>query len=131
MPTTIHGIKACDTMKKARAWLDGAGVAYGFHDYKAQGIDTATLRRWCAAVGWETLLNRSGTTFRKLSDADRADLDAAQAVAWTRAHIGAYGGDDRRIFLIGSLSFRGFTQTSIRSGRRISCTFLMRLQRNV
>jgi arsenate reductase len=81
MPTVIHGIKACDTMKKARAWLDGAGVAYGFHDYKAQGIDTATLRRWCAAVGWETLLNRSGTTFRKLSDADRADIDEAKAVA--------------------------------------------------
>ena len=81
MPTVIHGIKACDTMKKARAWLDGAGVAYGFHDYKAQGIDTATLRRWCAAVGWETLLNRSGTTFGKLSDADRADIDEAKAVA--------------------------------------------------
>jgi arsenate reductase len=78
---TVHGIKPCDTMKKARAWLDARGVAYAFHDYKADGIAPETLRAWAAKVGWETLLNRSGTTFRKLPDAARADLDEPRAVA--------------------------------------------------
>jgi arsenate reductase len=79
--TTIYGIKACDTMKKARDWLDGHGVAYGFHDYKTVGIDRARLEGWSRAVGWETLLNRAGTTFRKLPDADKQGLDEAKAVA--------------------------------------------------
>ena len=79
MSMTIHGIKACDTMKKARDWLDAHGVAYAFHDYKVSGIDRATLARWAGEVGWEVLLNRSGTTFRKLPDADRADLTADKA----------------------------------------------------
>ena len=78
---TIHGIKACDTMKKARDWLDGHGVDYRFHDYKAVGIDAATLKGWAGKVGWETLINRSGTTFRKLPDADKTDLDEAKAIA--------------------------------------------------
>ena len=81
MTVTLHGIKACDTMKKARAWLDGQGVAYGFHDYKVSGIDEATLRRWAGEVGWETLLNRAGTTFRKLPEAARDGLDEAKAIA--------------------------------------------------
>jgi len=81
MKVTIHGIKACDTMKKARAWLDSHAIAHDFHDYKAQGIAQATLRHWARQVGWETLLNRAGTTFRKLPDADRADLDADKAIA--------------------------------------------------
>jgi Spx/MgsR family transcriptional regulator len=80
MTVTLHGIKACDTMKKARAWLDSHGVAYGFHDYKAVGIDRATLERWAGQVGWEVLLNRSGTTFRGLPDADKADLTQAKAI---------------------------------------------------
>ena len=66
MTITLYGIKNCDTMKKARAWLDSHDVQYGFHDYKAAGIDATVLARWCAEVGWERLLNRSGTTFRKL-----------------------------------------------------------------
>ena len=78
---TIYGIKNCDTMKKARAWLDAHGVAYAFHDYKAAGIDAATLMTWANAVGWETLLNRAGTTFRKLPDADKAALTEAKAIA--------------------------------------------------
>jgi arsenate reductase len=78
---TIYGIKNCDTMKKARAWLDGHGVAYQFHDYKAAGIDPVRLGGWAGAVGWETLLNRAGTTFKKLPDADKAGLDAAKALA--------------------------------------------------
>jgi len=81
MTTTIYGIKACDTMKKARTWLDDHGVAYAFHDYKAVGMDRDRLERWAAQVGWEVLLNRSGTTFRKLADADKADLNQDKAVA--------------------------------------------------
>ena len=66
MAITIHGIKNCDTMKKARAWLDSHGIAAAFHDYKASGIDEASLRRWVKEHGWETVLNRAGTTFRAL-----------------------------------------------------------------
>jgi Spx/MgsR family transcriptional regulator len=78
---TIYGIKNCDTMKKARTWLDTKGVAYRFHDYKAEGIDEASLKRWVEALGWETVLNRAGTTFRALSDADKQDIDAKKAIA--------------------------------------------------
>ncbi|ACI52964.1 arsenate reductase and related [Gluconacetobacter diazotrophicus PA1 5] len=77
---TIYGIKACDTMKKARAWLETHGVACVFHDYKSQGITREVLEGWVRQVGWEILLNRSGTTFRNLPDADKADLDAARAI---------------------------------------------------
>ena len=80
-PVTIYGIKACDTMKKARDWLDGHGVAYAFHDYKASGIGRAVLEGWATKVGWEILLNRNGTTFRGLPDADKTGLDQAKAVA--------------------------------------------------
>jgi arsenate reductase len=80
-PVTIHGIKACDTMKKARDWLDGHGVAYAFHDYKVSGIDRAVLEVWAGKVGWETLLNRNGTTFRSLPEADKVNLDQAKAIA--------------------------------------------------
>jgi arsenate reductase len=76
----IYGIKACDTMKKARDWLDGHGVAYGFHDYKTVGIDRATLEGWAGKVGWEIILNRNGTTFRGLPDAAKAGLDQAKAI---------------------------------------------------
>jgi arsenate reductase len=80
-PVTIHGIKACDTMKKARTWLETHGVAYAFHDYKVQGIERGVLERWVRLVGWETLLNRAGTTFRKLPDVDKAGLDETKAIA--------------------------------------------------
>jgi len=78
---TIYGIKNCDTMKKARTWLDAKGVTYRFHDYKAEGIDAESLKRWVDTLGWETVLNRSGTTFRALPDADKQDLDAGKAIA--------------------------------------------------
>ena len=81
MTFTIYGIRNCDTMKKARVWLEAAGIPHVFHDYRVSGVDEAALRRWCAALGWETVLNRAGTTFRKLSDADKADLNADKAVA--------------------------------------------------
>ena len=78
---TIHGIKNCDTMKKARAWLDSHAIPHAFHDYKTQGIDGPSLRAWCAEHGWPKLLNTAGTTFRKLPEADRADLTEARAIA--------------------------------------------------
>lgn len=82
---TIYGIKACDTMKKARTWLDEHGVSYAFHDYKTEGVDKATLERWAESVGWETLLNRAGATFRKLPDADKQVSTQKQAIALMQA----------------------------------------------
>ena len=79
--TTIYGIKNCDTMSKAFAWLDAHEIAYTFHDYKKSGIDKATLEKWVAALGWETVLNRAGTTFRKLPDSDKENLNPKKAVA--------------------------------------------------
>jgi arsenate reductase len=81
----IYGIKNCDTMKKARAWLDGHGVAYDFHDYKTAGIAKDKLKQWSDEVGWETLLNRAGTTFKKLPDADREGLNERKALALMEA----------------------------------------------
>jgi arsenate reductase (glutaredoxin) len=81
MPITIYGIKNCDTMKKARAWLEKRGVEYAFHDYKTAGIERERLQRWEKKVGWETLLNRAGTTFRRLPDRDKNGLDADKALA--------------------------------------------------
>ena len=78
---TIYGIKNCDTMKKARGWLDDHGVAYAFHDYKAEGIERARLESWAREVGWETLLNRAGTTFRKLPEKDKDGLTEKKAIA--------------------------------------------------
>ena len=81
MAATLYGIKNCDTMKKARAWLDGHGIAYDFHDYKVEGIEHGRLEGWAAKVGWETLLNRAGTTFRKLPDKDKQGLSEKKAIA--------------------------------------------------
>lgn len=86
MPVTIYGIKNCDTMKKARAWLDAEGIAYDFHDYKAAGIGKEQLKRWSKAVGWERLVNRAGMTFRKLPDSDKGDLNQTKAIALMAAH---------------------------------------------
>ena len=80
MSIEFYGIPNCDTVKKARAWLDAHGIAYAFHDYKKEGADPAKLARWAADKGWETLLNRAGTTFRKLPDGDKQGLDAAKAI---------------------------------------------------
>jgi arsenate reductase len=78
---TIYGIKNCDTIKKARAWLDKRGIAYDFHDYKTAGIERAKLEGWAEDVGWEALLNRAGTTFRKLPEKDREGLGEKKAIA--------------------------------------------------
>ena len=81
MPVTIYGIKNCDTMKKARAFLDKKGVAYAFHDYKTKGIERAKLEGWAKKAGWETLINRAGTTFRKLPDKDKDGITEKKAIA--------------------------------------------------
>ena len=86
MSITVYGIPNCDTVKKARDWLDAQGIAYTFHDYKKLGADPAKLAAWVAAAGWESVLNRAGTTFRKLPDADKQGLDAAKAVALMAAN---------------------------------------------
>lgn len=81
MTITLYGIPNCDTVKKARTWLEAQGLAYAFHDYKKAGADAGKLAEWCAAAGWDKVLNRAGTTFRKLPDAEKADLDQAKAIA--------------------------------------------------
>jgi arsenate reductase (glutaredoxin) len=85
MSVTLYGIPNCDTVKKARTWLDGQGLAYVFHDYKKAGANAEKLSAWCEAKGWDVVLNRAGTTFKKLPDADKADLDQAKATALMRA----------------------------------------------
>jgi arsenate reductase len=80
MKTRLYGIPNCDTMKKARAWLDSHGVEHEFHDYKKSGVERAKLDAWVQSVGWEVLLNRAGTTFRKLPDSAKANLTEARAV---------------------------------------------------
>ncbi|MGE0043567.1 MAG: ArsC family reductase [Vicinamibacterales bacterium] len=83
---TMYGIKNCDTIKKARAWLDARGVEYAFHDYKSAGVERTRVERWCREVGWEPLVNRAGTTFRKLPDAEKTGLTEKTAIALMLAH---------------------------------------------
>ena len=96
---TLYGISNCDTVKKARAWLDAQGIAYRFHDYKASGADPERLRQWAHAVGWETLLNRAGTTFRKLPDRDKERLSETKALSLIK----------RPVLELGSRVVVGFT----------------------
>ena len=86
MPLTLYGIKNCDTMKKARAWLDQRAIEYAFHDYKSAGIARGKLEGWAKEAGWETLLNKAGTTFRKLPDKDKVALTEARAMKLMLAH---------------------------------------------
>jgi len=89
MTTTLYGIPNCDTVKKARTWLEARGIAFTFHDFKKQGVPEERLRGWVGTLGWERVLNRAGTTFRKLPEADKADLAAERAVALMIAHPSA------------------------------------------
>ncbi len=89
MTVTLYGIPNCDKVKKARDWLEGRGIAYAFHDYKKQGADAALIAGWADLAGWEKVLNRAGTTFRKLADAEKSGLDAARAVAVMAANPSA------------------------------------------
>lgn len=86
MTITLYGIANCDTVKKARKWLDAAGIEHAFHDYKKAGVPEAALRRWVEREGWERLLNRRGTTFRKLPESETAELDTGRAVALMSTH---------------------------------------------
>ena len=86
MSVEFYGIPNCDTVKKARTWLEAKGVEYAFHDYKKEGAEPAKLAAWSDAAGWEVLLNRRGTTFRALSDADKADIDRAKAIRLMEAN---------------------------------------------
>lgn len=81
MTITLYGIPNCDTVKKARLWLDGRGIEYAFHDYKKAGADAGKLAAFCDAAGWDTVLNRAGTTFKKLPETDKADLNQEKAIA--------------------------------------------------
>jgi Spx/MgsR family transcriptional regulator len=103
---TIYGIKNCDTMKKARAWLAERGVAYEFHDYKTAGIARGMLEGWARAVGWETLLNRAGTTFRALQEKDREGLTEHKAIALMAAQPSMI---KRPVLDIGTKLLVGFT----------------------
>ncbi|HUL55355.1 MAG TPA: arsenate reductase [Usitatibacter sp.] len=89
MPLTMFGIRNCETVKKARAWLESKGIDYAFHDYKSAGVDRKLLEAWSAEVGWEGLLNKSGMTFRKLPAKETADLDAGKAIALMLEHPSA------------------------------------------
>jgi arsenate reductase (glutaredoxin) len=81
MSVTLYGIPNCDTVKKARTWLDKRGIMFSFHDYKKAGADAARLKRWCDELGWEPLLNRAGTTFKKLDEDSKANIDQPKAIA--------------------------------------------------
>ncbi len=78
---TLYGIKNCDTVKKARAWLAQEGIDYVFHDFRSDGLSEKQVRQWCKELGWETLLNRRGTTWRKLPESLRDGMDAERAIA--------------------------------------------------
>ena len=86
MTTHIYGIPNCDTVRKARKWMEGLGYDYTFHDYKKEGVDADRLARWADEEGWEKLLNRRGTTFRKLDEAQRSDIDRTRALALMEEH---------------------------------------------
>jgi arsenate reductase len=103
---TLYGIPNCDTVKKARAWLDERDVAYAFHDYKKAGVDEGQLRGWVERLGWEKVLNRAGTTFRKLPDSDKEGVDAERAVALMMAHPSAI---KRPILEAGDTLLAGFS----------------------
>ncbi|MBI1239732.1 MAG: Spx/MgsR family RNA polymerase-binding regulatory protein [Alphaproteobacteria bacterium] len=84
MAVTLYGIKNCDTMRRAFAWLAGRGIPYTFHDYKREGVSAAALERWCKAAGWEKVLNRAGRSFRALPDAAKEGLTEAKAIRLMR-----------------------------------------------
>ena len=106
---TLHGIRNCDTMTKARAWLDARGIACAFHDYKTQGIDEPTLRGWAAELGWQALLNRAGTTFRKLPDVERENLTEDRAIALMLAQPSMI---KRPVLDLGDRPLVGFSEAS-------------------
>ncbi len=112
MSITLYGIRNCDTIKKARGWLEGRHVAYVFHDYKVSGIDHDRLAAWADELGWDALLNRSGTTFRKLPESDRADLDREKAITLMLEHPSMIR---RPVLDLGNRRIVGFKPTAYES----------------
>jgi Spx/MgsR family transcriptional regulator len=102
----LYGIKNCDTVKKARAWLEGRGHTYRFHDFRADGLDAALLERLESALGWEALLNRRGTTWRKLEESQRDDVDRQKALSLMLAHPSVI---KRPVLETGGKTLIGFT----------------------
>ena len=103
---TVYGIKTCDTVRKALKWLDGEGIEHAFHDFRADGLDAATVQRWVDALGWESVLNKRSTTWKNLTDTDKQGLDAAGAVALMVAHPTLV---KRPVFELESAVLQGFT----------------------
>ena len=112
MTTTLYGIPNCDTVKKARTWLDKHGVTYTFHDYKKQGINAATLKHWCAEFGYEQVLNQRGTTWRKLSDDERSNLTQAKALRLMQEHTSVI---KRPILDFGTRRLLGFSEADYKA----------------
>jgi arsenate reductase len=112
MTMTLYGIKNCDTVKKARAWLDAAGATYVFHDFKVDGVTSAQARAWCEEFGWEKVLNRAGTTFRQLPEAAKRDLDASRAIVLMQAQPTMI---KRPILDLGSRRLLGFQAEAYRA----------------
>lgn len=110
--TTLYGIPNCDTVKKARTWLDKHGIAYAFHDYKKQGIDAATLKRWCTEFGHDSVLNQKGTTWRKLDEAQRANLTQAKAIKLMQEHPSVI---KRPLLDTGKRRLLGFSETDYKA----------------
>jgi Spx/MgsR family transcriptional regulator len=107
----LYGIANCDTVKKARAWLTAQGLDYRFHDYKKEGVDRQLLQAWCDAAGWETLLNRRGTTWRRLSEAEREGVDQGRALALMCAQPSLI---KRPVLVIGDTVEVGFSEARYR-----------------
>lgn len=110
--TTLYGINNCDTVKKARRWLEANGVEYTFHDYKKAGIDRASLQRWCDELGYESLLNTRGTTWRKLDAAAKADMDEARAIDLMLEHNSII---KRPVLVSGDRTLVGFSEDAWKS----------------
>ncbi len=108
---TLYGIPNCDTIKKARRWLEANGVEYQFHDYKKSGVPEDRLKRWVSQAGWETLLNRRGTTWRKLDESVRNGIDKAAAISVMLAHPGSI---KRPVLEAGTLLLIGFDEAEYR-----------------
>ena len=116
MTIAIYGIKNCDTIRKARAWLDERKVEYAFHDYKAAGITAERLKLWCAELGWENLLNRAGTTFRKLPEADKQELTEEKAIALMLAQPAMI---KRPVLDLGKVRLLGFSPQTYQEAIRL------------
>lgn len=108
MATTVYGIPNCDTVKKARKWLDANRVEYEFHDYKKRGVDSASLKKWCKKLGWEALLNKRGTTFRRLPEASRENLTETKAIKLMQEHTSLI---KRPMIVAGQKHLLGFDAT--------------------